>query len=498
MPKRNLPLLSIWDEDVILRWVKKPQAINLWKYLIRTTAVAEDHLEEKEEDDEDEQDDGAEKKNELARAPYRRWAIRQEAFDSLVANALMHTTKVVERLDSARGDSTKLLIELQDGHRIETVIMRHLKHTTVCVSSQIGCKMGCRFCATGTMGIIGDLTSGEIIEQLIHASRVARVRNVVFMGMGEPLNNYENVKLAVEFMIDDKRFGLSPRQVTVSTVGVLKNMRRLSDELPMVNLALSLHAPSQSVRIKIVPAAGAHHIDKLLEAVDYHIQKRDKHLESVSGKSNSGSSSNSSSSSSSGGKGSGGVRAATNAGDDAPPFSHGPWLAGAGEFSLWRRRLHQAGVMIEYILIKDINSLEEHAHELGRLLAPRREYVLLNLIPYNPTTVAEDYEPPSDDTVQRFSKICTSDPYRLHTRVRGEKGQDIEGACGQLALVKPGSSRRPSSADIEDFGATAVKGPRQRENLKEGNGSSRGRTLPVVLSLGLPALALMSTVLGRR
>ena len=156
--------------------------------------------------------------------------------------------------------------------------------------------------------------------------------------------------------------------------------------------------------------------------------------------------------------------------------------------------------MIEYILIKDINSLEEHAHDLGRLLAPRREYVLLNLIPYNPTTVAEDYKPPSDETVQRFAKICTSDPYRLHTRVRGEKGQDIEGACGQLALVKPGSSRRPSSADIEDFGASGpAKESRPRENLKEGSGgSSKSRVLPVVLSLGLPALALLSTVVARR
>ena len=95
--------------------------------------------------------------------------------------------------------------------------------------------MGCRFCATGTMGIIGDLTSAEILEQFIYAQKISKLRNVVFMGMGEPLNNYENVKRAVQCMIDPKRFSLSPRHVSVSTVGVVKNMYRLTEELPQVS-----------------------------------------------------------------------------------------------------------------------------------------------------------------------------------------------------------------------------------------------------------------------
>ena len=102
--------------------------------------------------------------------------------------------------------------------------------------------------------------------------------------------------------------------------------------------------------------------------------------------------------------------------------------------------------MIEYILIKNINAREEHAIELANLLACRRDHILLNLIPYNPTSVAEDYEPPTEEDVQRFHEICTSEPFRIHTRVRREKGQDIAGACGQLALVKPTESLPAAAA----------------------------------------------------
>lgn len=130
---------------------------------------------------------------------------------------------------------------------------------------------------------------------------------------------------------------------------------------------------------------------------------------------------------------------------------------------------------VEYILIKDINDREEHAMELGRLLAGRRDHVLLNLIPYNPTAVAEDYEPPTEDDVERFHSICKSAPFSIHTRVRHEKGQDIAGACGQLALVNPSSSLGSSSSgtvttavsmDIEDYGnpAAVAKAPLQSSN----------------------------------
>ena len=481
MPKRNLPLRSVWDEEHVGSVLKPWHYVKLHHYLIHDRASR-----------------GLE--TPLSDIPYDRWMVSPEAVVALQRDLNMCTSKVVERLDSARGDSTKLLIELQDGHRVETVVMRHFKHATVCVSSQIGCKMGCRFCATGTMGIIGDLTSGEIIEQLMHARAVAKIRNVVFMGMGEPLNNFENVKTAVRFMVDARRFGLSPRQVTVSTVGVLKNMRRLTDELPLVNMALSLHAPSQSVRIKIVPAAAAHHIDALLSAVDYHIAR---------------------SNSTTATRGQQPTIAETreeedddNNGDDDGDNDDdgkrargggGGVVVGGGTYNQFRRRMHSSGVMIEYILIKDINDRVDHAHELGRLLGPRSDFVLLNLIPYNPTTVAEDFEPPADDDVQRFFQICSSAPYRIHTRVRGEKGQDIEAACGQLALVKPGEgrSRAVSSVDVEDLRGPGLLGassggrkaaaapfPRAAGKAKAEVEAEPKQWLSMGLWLGLPALAL--------
>ena len=240
------------------------------------------------------------------------------------------------------------------------------------------------------MGIIGDLTAGEIIEQVIHANQVTKIRNVVFMGMGEPLNNWENVKSAVEFLIDTRTLGLAARHVTVSTVGVIHNMRRLTQELPTVNMALSLHAPNQEVRLKIVPTAKAHKFDKLIEALDYHLKNAKRKSSKLF--------------------------------------------------------LRESAVMIEYILIKNVNDRPEHAHELGKLLGPRKHNILLNLIPYNPTDVADDFYPPSQDDIQNFFDIVTSDEYGVYCRVRQEMGQDIDGACGQLAL----KSHAEKSAEGEE------------------------------------------------
>ncbi len=335
----------------------------------------------------------------LEDVPMKDYSIPHSIEKDVKSNYVKFTSKILTKSESSRGDTIKLLIELQDGHQIETVMMKHDGRTTVCVSSQIGCKMGCKFCATGTMGIIGDLTPGEIIEQLIHVSMISRVRNVVFMGMGEPLNNFENVKLAVQFMMDNKRMGLSPRQITVSTVGVVNSMYRLTRELPQVSLALSLHAPNQEVRLKIVPAASAHPIEKLMDAVDNHISCRTVNL-----------------------------KRNYNSKKDM--------------------------VMIEYILIRDVNDLEEHAHELGRLLSSRRDNIILNLIPYNPTDVAVDYLPPTKDQVEVFFRTCASPPYSLHTRIRREMGQDIDGACGQLALIYKDKLKEEKERDIEDLGSS--------------------------------------------
>ena len=184
----------------------------------------------------------------------------------------LFVTRVAHEKTSADGSTKKMIVELRDGHRVEACVMRHAKgRTTLCVSSQVGCKMGCTFCATGTLGELGNLSAGEIVEQLAHASRDDSVRNVVFMGMGEPLNNYASVMEAIEVMRDDKGFGLSASKITVSTVGVIPRMRTLTRDAPGTCLALSLHAPTQELRQKIVPTAKAYKLDDLMVVLDEYL-----------------------------------------------------------------------------------------------------------------------------------------------------------------------------------------------------------------------------------
>jgi sorting nexin-8 len=207
------------------------------------------------------------------------------------------TSTVDQARTSADGTTTKLAVRLHDGHLVESVLMRYVtkdgSRVSLCVSSQVGCAMGCTFCATGTMGIRGNLTTGEILEQIVHADRILAkeaaieghnlkennerkknldlVRNVVFMGMGEPLNNYDNVVEACRGLIDRKRWNLAHGKVTVSTVGVTPRILDLTRDLPEVSLALSLHAPNQEMRSKIVPAAKAYKIEGLIDALDRHM-----------------------------------------------------------------------------------------------------------------------------------------------------------------------------------------------------------------------------------
>lgn len=202
------------------------------------------------------------------------------AVDMLKEKFSTLTSQVQNQQTSADGSTTKLLIRLQSGQLVEAVIMRHDAgagkyaggprqggpRATLCVSSQVGCQMGCTFCATGTMGLKGNLSSGEIVEQLVHASQVTPIRNIVFMGMGEPLNNYKAVVEGARIMTG-RCFGLSPTHITISTVGVVPRMLSIANDLPGVNLALSLHAPTQELRCQIVPTAKAYPLHKLMDAL---------------------------------------------------------------------------------------------------------------------------------------------------------------------------------------------------------------------------------------
>lgn len=190
------------------------------------------------------------------------------------------TSTVHSVSDSTDGVTTKLLIKLQNGAFIEAVIMKYDTRlgkyggqkrsgglrSTLCVSSQVGCKMGCKFCATGSMGFKSNLSAGEIVEQLVHASHISSIRNVVFMGMGEPLNNYSALVDAIHVMTRCP-FQISPRRITISTVGIVHAIKKLYTDVPNINLAVSLHAPVQEIRCQIMPAARAFPLEKLMDAL---------------------------------------------------------------------------------------------------------------------------------------------------------------------------------------------------------------------------------------
>ncbi len=194
------------------------------------------------------------------------------------------TSRVVETHTSGDG-CTKLLIELHDGARVETVLIPDGARATACVSTQAGCAMGCVFCASGLDGLDRNLSSGEILEQLLHLSSAAGTfpTNVVFMGVGEPLANYGATVRAVRAIVDPHRFEVSARRVTVSTVGLPKQIRRLAKEDLAITLAISLHAPNDTLRRMLMPAAELATIAEIIHAAQmfYEQKKREVTLEYI-------------------------------------------------------------------------------------------------------------------------------------------------------------------------------------------------------------------------
>jgi 23S rRNA (adenine2503-C2)-methyltransferase len=194
------------------------------------------------------------------------------ALRATLADALPPALHEVSRLSADDGETTKWLWALHDGAQVETVLMRYPDRVTVCVSTQAGCAMGCQFCATGQAGFQRQLTQGEIVEQVAVAMREAqparRVSNIVFMGMGEPLANYDRVWGAVERLHGD--MGLSARHLTLSTVGIVPGIRRLAGEALPVNLAVSLHAANDTLRDELVPINRRYPLPMLADAcADY-------------------------------------------------------------------------------------------------------------------------------------------------------------------------------------------------------------------------------------
>lgn len=222
--------------------------------------------------------------------------------------------------------TTKALFDLKkDSKRLETVLMRFRDgRNSVCVSSQVGCQLGCKFCATGTMKFGRNLTSEEISDQVLFFAQHLHetdqhVSNVVFMGMGEPFMNYDNVIKAVKTMNDKDGLNIGARSITISTSGICEGINRLANEKIQVNLAVSLHAPNQQLREKIMPVAKLYSIEKLMKSIKDYIEKTNRR------------------------------------------------------------------VSYEYVMLKNINDHEEEAKELVRLLKGQLCHV--NLIPYNATYI---------------------------------------------------------------------------------------------------------------
>jgi len=186
-----------------------------------------------------------------------------------------------EKMDPTDG-TYKVLFACDDGSQMEAVLMRHeTGRNTVCVSSQVGCPMGCSFCATGKLGLKRNLTADEIVEQVIHMARIlqkedSHVTNVVYMGMGEPFNNYAAVMESIRILNDPEGFGLGARHMTVSTCGIVPGILKFADEDLQVNLAISLHAPTDEIRNKIMPVNKAYPLAKLMAAVGEYAAKTNR------------------------------------------------------------------------------------------------------------------------------------------------------------------------------------------------------------------------------
>lgn len=199
--------------------------------------------------------------------------------DKLIADGYtIGSATETHRVVSDDGDTTKLLLNLTDGTPVETVLIQYEPtkigghpRSTICVSTQVGCAMGCIFCATGQMGFERNLKAEEIVAQVIHFANLLQQRgqhitNLVFMGMGEPLANYDETIRAVRLLTHPRGFGIGQRNITISTIGIISGIDKLAEEDLQIGLAISLHAPNDELRKKLVPTAGPHSVNELVEA----------------------------------------------------------------------------------------------------------------------------------------------------------------------------------------------------------------------------------------
>lgn len=241
-------ILSSWDEPAY-------RAEQLWNWIYRS--LAEDFTQ-------------------MTNLPL---SLRQKLGEAFHLAAL----EPLEELTSKDGLTRKILFSLADGETIESVLMRYERRRTVCLSTQVGCAIGCPFCATGQSGLRRNLSSGEIVAQVLFFARALseegeKVDNVVFMGMGEPLANYQATWKAIETLHDSQGFNLGARRITVSTIGLVPDIEKLSRESLPVGLAVSLHAPKDDLRDRLVPINRRYGLDALLAACRRYVERTGRRL----------------------------------------------------------------------------------------------------------------------------------------------------------------------------------------------------------------------------
>ncbi|MGH7818833.1 MAG: 23S rRNA (adenine(2503)-C(2))-methyltransferase RlmN [Candidatus Binatia bacterium] len=305
--------------------------------------------------------------------------LSKELRDVLSRSFLVTRPQTVRRSESADG-TRKLLLRLADGSEIETVVIPMEREAqsprlTLCISSQVGCGMGCAFCATATLGLRRSLRASEIVDQVLEARREVRgagspptgghdpLNNIVFMGMGEPLHNYDEVVRAIGILTAEWGPGFSPRRITVSTVGLVPQMRRLLEDT-RVNLAISLSATTEATRGRLMPVNRKYPLEEILRA--------------------------------------------------------------CRELPLPRRRR----ITFEYVMLRGENDSLTDAARLGRLLRGIPSKV--NLIPFNPFPQTP-FAPTQRPAIEAFRAELLRQG--IHATVRESRGQDIQAACGQLAAV---------------------------------------------------------------
>lgn len=274
----------------------------------------------------------------------------------------------IEKIQKSKDGTQKLLYRLCDGNFVEGVLMSYKFGYTICLSTQVGCRMGCKFCASGLDGVVRNLTSGEIISQVIVTNKSLggdtkdrKITNIVLMGSGEPLDNFDNVLDFVDIATDKHGLMFSERNISLSTCGLVPNIYKLADSGHQIHLCLSLHASNDMVRRSIMPIAKAYSFDDVLDACKYYFEKTNRRI------------------------------------------------------------------LIEYIMIKDVNSSKEMARELAKKIANMN--CMVNLIPLNEVK-ENNFKSCSKEEVSAFAEVLKS--YNINVTTRRSLGQDIDGACGQL------------------------------------------------------------------